>query len=149
MDVLRKHYLFYNKPPPDVFNHNIETVPELYRAARPGSDYQHSLRLLQCFKENHPDIPTKSGLMLGLGENDEQVMGVLRDLRAHQVDRVTIGQYLQPTKHHLPVSRYVSPAQFETFKKEAYAMGFEHVASGPLVRSSYHADRQAAGEEVS
>ena len=135
--------------PPDVFNHNIETVPELYRAARPGSDYQHSLKLLQDFKKQHPHIPTKSGLMLGLGETDEQVLQVLKDLSAHQVDRITIGQYLQPTRHHLPVSRYVSPDTFAHFKKVADDMGFEHTASGPLVRSSYHADKQAAGEIVS
>lgn len=133
---------------PDVFNHNIETVPNLYKQARPGSDYAHSLRLLQEFKKRYPGIPTKSGIMLGLGETNEEVEQTLRDLRAHDVDRVTLGQYLQPSKFHLPVSRYVTPAEFDHFGIFAKELGFENIASGPLVRSSYHADKQAAGEEV-
>jgi lipoyl synthase len=134
--------------PADVFNHNIETVPRLYLACRPGSDYQHSLTLLQQHKQRHPNIPTKSGIMLGLGETDDEVMQVLQDLRAHGVERLTLGQYLQPTEHHTAVARYVTPESFDTFKQKALAMGFDHVASGPLVRSSYHADKQAAGEAV-
>lgn len=133
---------------PDVFNHNIETVPRLYRAARPGSDYAWSLKLIQNVKERVPHIPTKSGIMLGLGETDDEVLQVFRDLRAHGCDRLTVGQYLQPSSFHAPVTRYVTPEQFAIFKTEALAMGFEHVASGPLVRSSYHADKQASGEEV-
>lgn len=133
---------------PDVFNHNIETVPRLYKAARPGSDYAHSLHLLQAFKKRYPGIPTKSGIMLGLGETNEEVEQTLRDLRSHDVDRVTLGQYLQPSKFHLPVTRYVTPAEFDHFGKFAKDLGFENIASGPLVRSSYHADKQAAGEEV-
>jgi lipoic acid synthetase len=129
--------------PPDVMNHNLETVPRLYKQARPGADYAHSLRLLQDFKGRHPDIPTKSGLMVGLGETDEEILQVMRDLRAHQVDMLTVGQYLQPTGGHLPVLRYVEPAQFEVFQREALALGFRHAACGPLVRSSYHADQQA------
>ncbi len=129
--------------PPDVMNHNLETVPRLYKQARPGADYGHSLRLLQDFKARHPDIPTKSGLMVGLGETDEEILQVMRDLRAHQVDMLTVGQYLQPTGGHLPVLRYVEPAQFEVFQREALALGFRHAACGPLVRSSYHADQQA------
>lgn len=133
---------------PDVFNHNIETVPRLYKQARPGSDYAHSLRLLQEFKKRYPGIPTKSGIMLGLGETNEEVEQTLKDLRSHDIDRVTLGQYLQPSKFHLPVSRYVTPAEFEHFRTFAKELGFENIASGPLVRSSYHADKQAAGEEV-
>lgn len=133
---------------PDVFNHNIETVPRLYKQARPGSDYAHSLRLLQEFKKRYPGIPTKSGIMLGLGETNEEVEQTLKDLRAHDIDRVTLGQYLQPSKFHLPVSRYVTPAEFDHFRTFAKDLGFENIASGPLVRSSYHADKQAAGEEV-
>ena len=129
--------------PPDVMNHNLETVPRLYKQARPGSDYAHSLSLLQSFKRRHPDIPTKSGLMVGLGETDEEILSTLRDLRAHAVDMLTIGQYLQPTKAHLPVARYVHPDTFAMFEREAYALGFRHAAVGALVRSSYHADRQA------
>jgi lipoic acid synthetase len=129
--------------PPDVMNHNLETVPRLYRQARPGSDYAHSLKLLQAFKGRHPDIPTKSGLMVGLGETDEEIVAVMHDLRAHDVDMLTIGQYLQPSAHHLPVLRYVEPAQFQRFEAAAAAMGFRHAACGPLVRSSYHADQQA------
>ena len=129
--------------PPDVFNHNIETVLPLYRNVRPGADYNWSLRLLQRFKAEHPDIPTKSGIMLGLGETREQVEQALRDLRAHDVDMVTIGQYLQPTPHHHPVMRYWSPEEFDGLAEVGYRLGFSHVASGPLVRSSYHADVSA------
>ncbi|MCX7673230.1 MAG: lipoyl synthase [Thiobacillaceae bacterium] len=131
--------------PPDVFNHNLETVPRLYRACRPGADYAHSLALLAEFKRRLPHVATKSGLMLGLGERDDEVVAVMHDLRAHQVDMLTLGQYLQPSPHHLPVERFVSPERFAEFERAAYALGFKHVASGPLVRSSYHADRQAAG----
>ena len=134
---------------PDVFNHNIETAPRLYKAVRPGSDYAWSLQLLQEFKKQHPHIPTKSGMMLGLGETDEEVEQVLHDLRAHDVNMLTLGQYLQPTAYHTPVDRYVHPKQFDCFADIAKKMGFSHVASGPLVRSSYHADRQAAGETIS
>jgi lipoic acid synthetase len=129
--------------PPDVFNHNIETVPDLYTNVRPGADYQWSLTLLQKFKAQHPNLPTKSGIMLGLGETMEQVQGTLRDLRAHDVDMVTIGQYLQPTPHHHPVLRYWTPDEFAELERYGLALGFSHVASGPMVRSSYHADRQA------
>jgi lipoyl synthase len=132
--------------PPDVMNHNLETVPRLYRQARPGSDYAHSLRLLQAFKELYPAVPTKSGLMVGLGETDDEILQTMRDLRAHGIDMLTIGQYLQPSAQHLPVLRYVHPDTFAAFEREAYAMGFRHAAVGALVRSSYHADRQA--EEV-
>lgn len=134
---------------PDVFNHNIETVPRLYKQARPGSDYVHSLQLLQEFKRRYPGIPTKSGIMLGLGETNEEIKQTLRDLRAYDVDRVTLGQYLQPSRFHLPVTRYITPQEFKEFGDFAKELGFNHVASGPLVRSSYHADKQAAGEEVS
>jgi lipoic acid synthetase len=129
--------------PPDVMNHNLETVPRLYRQARPGGDYQHSLRLLQAFKQRVPGVPTKSGLMVGLGETDDEILQVMRDLRAHGVDMLTIGQYLQPSPHHLPVERYVHPDAFALLEREAQAMGFRHAAIGALVRSSYHADRQA------
>ncbi len=129
--------------PPDVFNHNVETVPELYRNVRPGADYQWSLTLLQKFKAQHPGVPTKSGIMLGLGETMEQVQGTLRDLRAHDVEMVTIGQYLQPSAHHHPVLRYWTPEEFKALEDYGMSLGFSHVASGPLVRSSYHADRQA------
>ena len=128
---------------PDVMNHNLETVPRLYKRARPGGDYAHSLRLLKEFKARHGDVPTKSGLMVGLGERDEEILAVMGDLRAHGVDMLTIGQYLQPSPHHLPVERYVEPAVFSMFEEKARAMGFRHAAVGPLVRSSYHADRQA------
>lgn len=131
--------------PPDVMNHNLETVPRLYKACRPGADYSHSLLLLRRFKERCPGVPTKSGIMLGLGETDEEVLEVLRDLRAHDVDMLTIGQYLQPSGHHLPVERFVPPDQFAEFERIALEMGFKNVASGPMVRSSYHADQQAAG----
>lgn len=129
--------------PPDVMNHNLETVPRLYRQARPGADYAHSLKLLKSFKARFPALPTKSGLMVGLGETDEEILAVMRDLRAHGVDMLTIGQYLQPSEHHLPVLRYVEPSVFDFFSRQADAMGFTHAACGPLVRSSYHADRQA------
>ncbi len=134
---------------PDVFNHNIETVPRLYKQARPGSDYAWSLMLLKNFKEKFPRIPTKSGLMLGLGETNEEVIDVLKDLRAHKVDRLTLGQYLAPSMHHIRVQRYVHPDEFKMLAEIAENLGFENVASGPLVRSSYHADLQAAGEKVS
>ncbi len=130
--------------PPDVFNHNVETVPDLYPNVRPGADYQWSLTLLQQFKAQHPAVPTKSGIMLGLGETMDQVQGTLRDLRAHDVEMVTIGQYLQPSAHHHPVLRYWTPDEFKQLEDYGMALGFSHVASGPLVRSSYHADRQAA-----
>jgi len=129
--------------PPDVMNHNLETVPRLYKAARPGSDYNFSLNLLKKFKALHPDVPTKSGLMVGLGETDGEIIAVMRDLRAHGVDMLTIGQYLAPSGHHLPVRRYVHPDTFAIFEREAEALGFSHAAVGAMVRSSYHADEQA------
>ncbi|MCQ4166585.1 lipoyl synthase [Tahibacter harae] len=129
--------------PPDVFNHNLETVRELYREVRPGADYDWSLDLLRRFKAQHPSVPTKSGIMLGLGETFEQVEGALNDLRAHDVDMVTIGQYLQPTPHHHPVIRYWTPDEFKALEELGYRLGFQHVASGPMVRSSYHADEMA------
>jgi lipoyl synthase len=132
--------------PPDVMNHNLETVPRLYRQARPGSDYAHSLALLREFKARAPGVPTKSGLMVGLGETDEEIVAVMRDMRSHGIDMLTIGQYLQPSPGHLPVLRYVHPDTFAWFEREAYALGFRHAAVGALVRSSYHADKQA--EEV-
>ena len=131
------------KAPPDVMNHNLETVPRLYKAARPGADYQHSLNLLKAFKALYPHAPTKSGLMLGLGETDEEILQVMQDLRAHDVNMLTLGQYLQPSTHHLPVMRYVTPETFEILRQKADAMGFENTASAPMVRSSYHADMQA------
>ncbi len=134
--------------PPDVLNHNLETAPRLYRMARPGASYQWSLELLQKFKAQHPEIPTKSGLMMGLGETNEEIRGVLDDLRAHDVEMLTLGQYLQPSRHHLPVKRYVPPAEFDELKAYAHEIGFSHAACGPLVRSSYHADLQAQGKEV-
>lgn len=130
--------------PPDVMNHNLETVPRLYKQARPGADYHHSLKLLSEFKTLHPSVPTKSGLMLGLGETDEEILQVMRDLREHNVTMLTIGQYLQPSDHHLPVLRYAHPDVFAMLEREAYAMGFAHAAVGPMVRSSYHADEQAS-----
>ncbi len=130
--------------PPDVFNHNVETIPRLYKKVRPGADYQWSLTLLQRFKLQHPQTPTKSGLMLGLGETLEEVIQVMRDLRAHDCEMLTLGQYLQPSKYHLPISRFVSPDEFSRLAIEGRKMGFTHIASGPLVRSSYHADQQAA-----
>ncbi|WP_151635034.1 lipoyl synthase [Noviherbaspirillum aerium] len=129
--------------PPDVFNHNLETIPRLYKQARPGADYLGSLQLLQRFREMQPEVPTKSGLMLGLGETLEEVEQVMRDMRAHDVQMLTLGQYLQPSAHHLPVQRYVTPAEFEELRRLGEGMGFAHVASGPMVRSSYHADEQA------
>jgi len=129
--------------PPDVMNHNLETVPRLYQQARPGADYRNSLKLLKDFKLRLPHIPTKSGLMLGLGETDDEIIQVMRDLRAHDVDMLTVGQYLQPSAHHLPVLRYAEPAIFEEFARRAAELGFAHAACGPLVRSSYHADQQA------
>jgi len=129
--------------PPDVMNHNLETVPRLYKKARPGGDYRHSLALLQQFKRMYPSVPTKSGLMVGLGETDAEIVEVMRDLRAHDVDMLTIGQYLQPSPHHLAVERYVDPAVFTMFEASASEMGFKHAAVGPMVRSSYHADQQA------
>jgi lipoic acid synthetase len=134
--------------PPDVMNHNLETVPRLYRKARPGGNYAHSLDLLHSFKRLHPGVPTKSGLMVGLGETDEEIVQVMRDLRSHEVDMLTIGQYLQPSPHHLPVERYVEPEAFKAFEAQALAMGFKHAAIGAMVRSSYHADRQAHGAGV-
>lgn len=132
--------------PPDVFNHNLETVPRLYKQCRPGSDYKWSLDLLKKFKQTHPAVPTKSGLMLGLGESIDEVIEVMQDMRLHNVEMLTLGQYLQPSKHHLPVERYVTPEEFDQLYDEGMAMGFKHVASGPMVRSSYHADLQAHGE---
>ena len=134
---------------PDIMNHNLETVPRLYKQARPGSDYAHSLKLLQDFKRLHPEVPTKSGLMLGLGETDEDILQVMRDMRAHDIEMLTIGQYLQPSEHHLPVLRYVHPDTFAMFEREAAAMGFSHAAIGAMVRSSYHADQQAHAAGVS
>jgi lipoyl synthase len=131
--------------PPDVMNHNLETVPRLYKRARPGSDYHHSLRLLKEFKARFPDVPTKSGLMVGLGETDEEILAVMRDMREHGIEMITIGQYLQPTRDHLSVERYVHPDAFGTFERAAYELGFKHAAVGALVRSSYHADQQAHG----
>ena len=129
--------------PPDVMNHNLETVPRLYKQARPGSDYAFSLNLLKKFKALFPHVPTKSGLMVGLGETDEEILEVMRDMRAHGIDMLTIGQYLAPSSHHLPVRRYVHPDTFKMFEAQAYAMGFTHAAVGAMVRSSYHADQQA------
>ena len=130
---------------PDVLNHNLETVPRLYKEARPGSDYPFSLNLLKKFKQRFPGIPTKSGLMVGLGETDEEILDVMRDMRAHDIDMLTIGQYLAPSGHHLPVRRYVHPDTFKMFEAKAYEMGFTHAAVGAMVRSSYHADQQAHG----
>ncbi|MBR6877033.1 MAG: lipoyl synthase [Neisseriaceae bacterium] len=129
--------------PPDVMNHNLETHPRLYKQARPGADYQHSLNLLKKYKDLMPNIPTKSGIMVGLGETDDEIREIMRDMRAHNVEMITVGQYLQPSKNHLPVLRYVTPAQFKQFEQEAYAMGFTNAAIGAMVRSSYHADVQA------
>ena len=138
LDILRA-------APPDVFNHNLETVPRLYKQARPGSDYQWSLDLLKRFKQAHPAVPAKSGLMLGLGETLDEVEQVMRDMRAHDVEMLTLGQYLQPSKHHLPVARFAHPDEFERLRILGESLGFSQVASGPMVRSSYHADQQAAG----
>ena len=139
LEIMHKH-------PPDVFNHNLETVPRLYKRCRPGSDYQWSLDLLRKFKQAQPDVPTKSGLMLGLGEEIDEVIEVMRDMRDYDVDMLTLGQYLQPSKHHLAVERFVTPDEFDALYQKAIEMGFKHVASGPMVRSSYHADLQAHGE---
>lgn len=136
LDILRA-------APPDVMNHNLETVPRLYKEARPGSDYAFSLNLLKKFKALFPNVPTKSGLMVGLGETDEEILSVMRDMRKHGINMLTIGQYLAPSGHHIPVRRYVTPETFAMFEREAQAMGFDHAAIGPLVRSSYHADQQA------
>ncbi|MCF6257645.1 MAG: lipoyl synthase [Gammaproteobacteria bacterium] len=133
-----------HQSPPDVFNHNLETIPRLYKKCRPGSDYQWSLDLLKQFKEAHPDVKTKSGLMLGLGEELDEVVEEMKDMRAHDVDMLTLGQYLQPSKHHLAVERYVTPDEFDMLYKIGMEIGFKHVASGPMVRSSYHADVQAS-----
>ncbi|BEE16632.1 lipoyl synthase [Aeromonas enteropelogenes] len=138
----------FRETPPDVFNHNLETAPRMYRVARPGADYKWSLELLRRIKEMHPHVPTKSGLMMGLGETNEEIVEVLKDLREHGVNMLTLGQYLQPSRHHLPVKRYVPPAEFDELKDVAMELGFSHAACGPFVRSSYHADLQAKGEEV-
>jgi lipoic acid synthetase len=134
--------------PPDVFNHNLETVPRLYKKARPGADYKWSLKLLQSFKTQNADVPTKSGLMLGLGESNDEVIEVMKDLRAHNVEMLTLGQYLQPSRDHLAVERFANPDEFDELARVGNELGFHHVASGPLVRSSYHADLQATGEFV-
>ncbi len=138
----------FDQAPPDVMNHNLETVPRLYKQARPGADYAHSLQLLKDFKARHPEVLTKSGLMVGLGETDEEILEVMRDLRAHDVDMLTIGQYLAPSNHHLPVLRYVHPDVFKQFEAEALKMGFRNAACGPMIRSSYWADLQAHGAGV-
>lgn len=138
----------FEKEAPDVFNHNLETVPRLYREARPGANYQWSLDLLKNFKARRSDVLTKSGLMVGLGETKEEIIDVMRDMREHNIDMLTIGQYLQPSKDHLPVQRYVTPEEFDEYKRLADEMGFERAACGPLVRSSYHADQQTHGEVV-
>ena len=137
-----------SQTPPDVFNHNLETIPRLYRQARPGADFAWSLKLLKEYKARHPEVPTKSGLMLGLGETLEEVAEVMRDLRDHGCNMLTLGQYLQPSQHHLPVSRYVTPDEFLQLEELGYELGFANVASGPMVRSSYHADLQAAGKKI-
>ena len=138
----------FRETPPDVFHHNLETAPRMYRVARPGADYKWSLELLRRIKEMHPHVPTKSGVMMGLGETNEEIVQVLKDLREHGVNMLTLGQYLQPSRHHLPVKRYVPPAEFDELKDVAMDLGFSHAACGPFVRSSYHADLQAKGEEV-
>jgi lipoyl synthase len=134
--------------PPDVMNHNLETIPRLYKEARPGSDYAHSLQLLKEFKARQPRVPTKSGIMVGLGETDDEVKQTMRDMRAHNIDMITIGQYLAPSSSHLPVRRYVHPDVFKAFEAYAYELGFEHAAVGAMVRSSYHADQQAQAADV-
>ena len=138
----------FNDCPPDVFNHNLETVPSLYPKVRPGADYEHSLKLLDRFKDKHPQVITKSGLMLGVGETKQQVINVLKDLRLHQVEMLTLGQYLQPSRHHLAVEEYITPEQFQQYKEIADDFGFSQTASGPMVRSSYHADLQAQGKLI-
>jgi lipoic acid synthetase len=137
-----------NDAPPDIMNHNLETIPRLYKQVRPGADYQWSLKLLREFKLAHPSVPTKSGLMVGIGEEADEVIAVMQDLRDHGCEMLTIGQYLQPSRHHLPVTRYVPLDEFQRYSDAGKAMGFTSVASGPLVRSSYHADLQAAGQTV-
>lgn len=137
-----------NSAPPDIFNHNLENIPRLYPQIRPGAKYEASLKLLRRFKELHPDVPTKSGLMVGLGETNQEIISVMADLRSHGVTMLTLGQYLQPSRHHIPVDRYVTPEEFAELKENALAMGFTHAACGPFVRSSYHADLQAKGAEV-
>ena len=134
--------------PPDVFNHNLETVPSLYPKVRPGANYEHSLQLLDRFKDKHSKVKTKSGLMLGVGETKQQVINVLKDLRLHQVEMLTLGQYLQPSRHHLAVEEYITPEQFQQYKEIADNLGFNQVASGPMVRSSYHADLQVQGKLI-
>jgi lipoyl synthase len=134
--------------PPDVMNHNLETIPRLYKEARPGSDYNHSLQLLKEFKARQPNVPTKSGIMVGLGETDDEVKQTMRDMRAHNIDMITIGQYLAPSSSHLPVRRYVHPDMFKELEAYAYELGFEHAAVGAMVRSSYHADEQAHAADV-
>ncbi len=141
LDILERH-------PPDVFNHNLETVPRLYRQSRPGANYKWSLKLLKEYKQRQPQVLTKSGLMVGLGETKEEIIDVLKDMREHDIEMLTIGQYLQPSRNHLPVSRYVHPDEFEEYNRAAEELGFTHAACGPLVRSSYHADKQAHGEKV-
>ena len=138
----------FTATPPDVFNHNMETIPRLYRKARPGANYKWSLKLLQEYKRLNPTVPTKSGLMVGLGESKDELLRTLDDLREHDVDMITVGQYLQPSKNHLPVDRFVHPDEFDEYAEYGQSIGFTQVASGPLVRSSYHADKQAMGEEV-
>ena len=145
---LQKALDIFNDGLPDVMNHNLETVPRLYKEARPGADYQHSLTLLKDFKTMYPNAVTKSGLMVGLGETDEEILEVMKDMRAHNIDMLTIGQYLAPSGHHLPVRRYVHPDVFKMFEQKAYEMGFTHAAVGAMVRSSYHADVQAHGAGV-
>ncbi|BAH83356.1 lipoyl synthase [Candidatus Ishikawella capsulata] len=138
----------FTKTTPDIFNHNLENVPRLYKTIRPGANYKNSLKLLKNFNQMNPNVPTKSGLMLGLGENNQEVFSVIQDLRDHNVTMLTLGQYLQPSRYHLPVKRYVSPVEFQIIKETALKLGFTHVACGPLVRSSYHANLQAMGLEV-
>ena len=145
MEIALKHL---TETPPDIFNHNLETIPRLYKKTRPGADYQWSLTLLKQFKQQNTVTVTKSGIMLGLGEEIEEVKQLLQDLRSHQVDMLTLGQYLQPSPHHLPVERYVTPEEFDQLAKYAKQLGFSNVASGPMVRSSYHADLQALGKRV-
>ena len=145
---LQKALDIFNDGLPDVMNHNLETVPRLYKEARPGADYQHSLTLLKDFKTMYPNAVTKSGLMVGLGETDEEILEVMKDMRAHNIDMITIGQYLAPSGHHLPVRRYVHPDVFKMFEQKAYEMGFTHAAVGAMVRSSYHADQQAHADGV-
>ena len=138
-----------SEAPPDVFNHNLETVPTLYKKVRPGSDYQWSLDLIRQFKAHHPDVPTKSGLMLGVGETIDEVRAVLQDLHTHNCDMITLGQYLQPSLDHLPIDRFVHPDEFDELRDYGMSLGFRHVASGPMVRSSYHADEQAHRADIS